>query len=38
MAQSTYKKRAKKEATETFFLYVFFHSILSGIINMFNDD
>jgi len=28
MAQSTYKKRAKKEATETFFLYVFFHSIL----------
>ena len=38
MAQSTYKKRAKKEATETFFLYVLFHSIWSGIINMFNDD
>jgi len=38
MAQSTYKKRAKKEATETFFLYVFFHSIWTGIINIFNDD
>ena len=31
MAQSTYKKQAKKDATETFFLYVFFHSIWTGI-------
>ena len=38
MAQSTYKKQAKKEATETFFLYVFFHSIWTGIANLFNDD
>ena len=37
MAQSTYKKRAKKEATETFFLYVFFHSIWSGIFKFFED-
>ena len=37
MAQSTYKKQAKKEARDTFFLYVFFHSIWSGIINMFED-
>ena len=38
MAQSTYKKRAKKEATETFFLYVFFHSIWTGILNLCTDD
>ena len=37
MAQSTYKKRAKKEATETFFLYVFFHSIWTGIFKFFED-
>tara|TARA_Y100000004_G_scaffold190590_1_gene247965 strand:+ start:710 stop:823 length:114 start_codon:yes stop_codon:yes gene_type:complete len=37
MAQSTYKKQQKKEARDTFFLYVFFHSIWSGIINMFED-
>ena len=29
MAQSGYKKQAKKEARDTFFLYVFFHSIWS---------
>jgi hypothetical protein len=38
MAQSTYKKRAKKEATETFFLYVFFHSIFSAVANLFRDE
>ena len=38
MAQTTYKKQAKKEATETFFLYVFFHSIFSSIVNFFTDD
>jgi len=37
MSQATYKKQAKKEATETFFLYVFFHSIWSGIFKMFED-
>ena len=37
MAQSTYKKQQKKEARDTFFLYVFFHSIWSGIVNMFDD-
>jgi len=37
MAQSTYKKQQNKEARDTFFLYVFFHSIWSGIINMFED-
>jgi hypothetical protein len=38
MAQSTYKKKAKKEASETFFLYVAFHSALSAIANLFKDD
>ena len=38
MAQTTYKKQAKKEATETFFLYVFFHSIFTSIANLFKDD
>jgi len=37
MATSPYKKQAKKEATETFFLYVFFHSIWTGIFNLFED-
>ena len=37
MAQATYQKRAKKEATETFFLYVFFHSIWTGIVKLFED-
>ena len=39
MAQSTntYKKRAKKEARDTFFLYVFFHAIWNGVIGMFTD-
>jgi hypothetical protein len=37
MAQTTYKNRAKKEATETFFLYVFFHSIWNGIFKLFED-
>lgn len=37
MAQSGYKKQAKKEARDTFFLYVFFHSIWSGVIGMFTD-
>ena len=38
MAQSTYRKKAKKEATETFFLYVAFHSALTAIANLFKDD
>jgi len=37
MAQSTYKKQVKKEATETFFLYVFFHSIWSAVFKFFED-
>ena len=37
MAQSTYKKRAKKEATETCFLYVCVHSIWTGIFKLFED-
>ena len=37
MAQTTYKKQAKKEARDTFFLYVFFHSIWTGIFNLFSD-
>jgi len=38
MSQSTYKKKAKKEATETFFLYVAFHSVFTAISNLFKDD
>ena len=38
MAQSAHRKRVKKEATETFFLYVFFHSIWTGVINLFDHD
>ena len=37
MAQSAYKKQVKKEARDTFFLYVFFHSIWSGIFKIFED-
>ena len=37
MAQSTHKRKANKEASETFFLYVFFHSIWSGIFKIFED-
>lgn len=37
MAQSAYKKQVKKEASETFFLYVFFHSIWTGFFKFFED-
>ena len=37
MAQTTYKKQVKKEAQNTFFLYVFFHSIWTGIFKLFED-
>ena len=28
----------KKEADKQFFLYVFFHSMWTAVLNMFNDD
>ena len=37
MAQSTYKKAIQKEASKQFFLYVFFHSIWTSIISVFED-
>ena len=37
MAQTTYKKQVKKEARDTFFLYVFYHSIWTGIFKLFED-
>ena len=37
MAQSAYKKQVKKEASETFFLYVFFHSVWNSIFKIFED-
>tara|TARA_Y100000389_G_scaffold41731_1_gene36444 strand:- start:612 stop:725 length:114 start_codon:yes stop_codon:yes gene_type:complete len=37
MDTSPYKKQQKKEATETFFLYVFFHSIWTGFFKLFED-
>ena len=38
MSQTRYAKKTKKEATETFFLYVFFHTIFTFIVNIFNDN
>jgi hypothetical protein len=38
MAQTTYKKKANKEATDTFFLYVAFHSVFTALANLFKDD
>ena len=37
MAQSTYKKQVKKEATDQFFLYVAFHSAWTAVMNFFSD-
>jgi len=37
MAQSTYRKQAKKDATDQFFLYVAFHSAWSAIIEFFKE-
>ena len=37
MAQSTYKKSVKKEASDQFFLYVAFHSAITAVMNFFND-
>jgi hypothetical protein len=39
MAQTAHRRKsAKKEATETFFLYVAFHSVFTAIANLFKDD
>ena len=38
MAQSTYKKRIRKDASDQFFLYVAFHSAFSAIVNFFKED
>ena len=37
MAQSEYRKQVKREATQTFGLYVFFHSIWSSIFKSLTD-
>jgi len=38
MAQSTRKRKTvNKEASDTFFLYVFFHAIWTGIFKIFED-
>ena len=38
MSQSVYQKRAKKEATQTFAWYVFFHSVWSSVFKFFSED
>ena len=38
MAQSTYRRKAKKDASDQFFLYVAFHSAWSSLISFFTDD
>ena len=38
MAQSTYKKRIRKDASDQCFLYVAFHSAFSAIVNFFKED
>ena len=37
MAQSSHRKRMKKDASDQFFLYVAFHSAWTAFINFFND-
>jgi len=37
MAQSTYRKQARKDASDQFFLYVAFHSAWSAIVEFFNN-
>ena len=37
MAQSTYRKKVKKDVSDQFFLYVAFHSAWTTIMNFFND-
>jgi len=38
MAQSTYRKRIRKDQKEEFFLYVAFHSAFTALMNFFKDD
>jgi hypothetical protein len=38
MAQSNYKKKIRKDASDQFFLYVAFHSAFSAIVNFFKED
>ena len=37
-SSSEYNKLVKRDAGNTFFLYVFFHSIWSGIFNLLFED
>ena len=37
MAQTPAKRKAQKDASDTFFLYVFFHAIWTGIFKIFED-
>lgn len=37
MAQSAYRKRMKKDASDQFFLYVAFHSAWTAVMNFFSD-
>ncbi len=38
MAQSTYRKKVKKDASDQFFLYVAFHSVWTAVVNFFHHD
>lgn len=39
MTKSTYKRKTKRDdGTETFALYVAFHSVWSAFVNLFKDD
>jgi hypothetical protein len=38
MAQSTYRKKVKKDASDQFFLYVAFHSAWTAVVNFFHHD
>ena len=38
MAQSVRKRKKERDASDTFFLYVAFHSAISAIANLFKHD
>jgi len=38
MAVSPSKRAKKKDADNTFFLYVAFHAAISAVVNLFKDD
>ena len=38
MRNTTYRQKAKKDSSDTFFLYVAFHSVWSSFLGLFGED